>query len=62
MAVVPLSAKLAGAFVLAAVAYVAGLGAAEMFAAILAVDLAQFGMTLEHRGRIASVEREVSDA
>lgn len=62
MMVVPITVKVAGAVVVAAAAYAAGLGPAEMFAAILAIDLAQFGMTLEHRGRLTALEeREVND-
>jgi hypothetical protein len=51
-----LSIKVLAAVVIAGTAYVAGLGPGEMFAAILAVDLAQFTVVLDHRGRISSLE------
>lgn len=32
-----------------------------LLGAILTIDLAQFGIVLEHRGRLAAVEKQVAD-
>lgn len=54
-------ARTALAVVLAAGAVLGGLSVEWLLGAILAIDLAQFGMTLDHRGRIATVEEAVAD-
>lgn len=53
--------RLTLAVVLAAGAVFSGLSVEWILGAVLAVDLAQFGLVLDHRGRLSAVEEAVTN-